>query len=314
MAEQLGLLDTYQQDFDDIVAALQANGGHVDALSTKYKNDMNDMLSGGAGGLRFVINTIDERMAGTQPGADGMVLLYSQILIDELGSNPYQSHIFPAAFVNGGYDQQGYYAALLTQAAFMYANVAHLMLSPDEYQDIFNLVTRVQNDIQAWSTTFSDGVASARFHDGAPNCPTGWVCQGKGQGIGPIPDGTVLDYRNQKNPLLWTAAPVALNADPPTPTPYYCGTTAQYCYADRYDSAGHIADSRLARPSWVPLQTMIDEEHYDGLTGWRVPTTADWAALEAGATGLIFGRNVFQRPRSEALRLIERIRDLLGKY
>ena len=37
-------------------------------------------------------------------------------------------------------------------------------------------------------------------------------------------------------------------------------------------------------------------------------------ALEAGATGVIFGRNVFQRPRSEALRLIERIRDLLGKY
>jgi fructose-bisphosphate aldolase, class I len=38
------------------------------------------------------------------------------------------------------------------------------------------------------------------------------------------------------------------------------------------------------------------------------------AALEAGATGMIFGRNVWQRPRDEALRFIERIRDLLGKY
>ena len=37
-------------------------------------------------------------------------------------------------------------------------------------------------------------------------------------------------------------------------------------------------------------------------------------SLEAGATGLIFGRNVWQRPHDESLRFVERLRGLLEKY
>ncbi|HSP39307.1 MAG TPA: hypothetical protein VLR26_16315 [Frankiaceae bacterium] len=37
-------------------------------------------------------------------------------------------------------------------------------------------------------------------------------------------------------------------------------------------------------------------------------------SLEAGATGLIFGRNVWQRPHDESLRFVDRLRDLLEKY
>ncbi|HYT25029.1 MAG TPA: fructose-bisphosphate aldolase [Actinomycetota bacterium] len=37
-------------------------------------------------------------------------------------------------------------------------------------------------------------------------------------------------------------------------------------------------------------------------------------AMEAGATGLIFGRNVWQRERDESLRFIARLRELLEKY
>jgi class I fructose-bisphosphate aldolase len=37
-------------------------------------------------------------------------------------------------------------------------------------------------------------------------------------------------------------------------------------------------------------------------------------AMDAGATGLVFGRNFWQRDRSEALRLIVRIRNLLARY
>jgi class I fructose-bisphosphate aldolase len=37
-------------------------------------------------------------------------------------------------------------------------------------------------------------------------------------------------------------------------------------------------------------------------------------SMEAGATGLIFGRNVFQRGHDESLRLVAQLRDILAKY
>lgn len=37
-------------------------------------------------------------------------------------------------------------------------------------------------------------------------------------------------------------------------------------------------------------------------------------AMEAGATGLMFGHNLWQRPMEEALELLERIRELLGEF
>ena len=37
-------------------------------------------------------------------------------------------------------------------------------------------------------------------------------------------------------------------------------------------------------------------------------------SMEAGATGLIFGRNVGQREHDEALRFVARLREILAKY
>jgi class I fructose-bisphosphate aldolase len=37
-------------------------------------------------------------------------------------------------------------------------------------------------------------------------------------------------------------------------------------------------------------------------------------SMEAGATGLIFGRNIFQRDHDDSLRLIAQLRDILAKY
>jgi fructose-bisphosphate aldolase, class I len=37
-------------------------------------------------------------------------------------------------------------------------------------------------------------------------------------------------------------------------------------------------------------------------------------SMEAGATGLIFGRNVWQREHDESLRFVARLRDVLAKY
>jgi fructose-bisphosphate aldolase, class I len=37
-------------------------------------------------------------------------------------------------------------------------------------------------------------------------------------------------------------------------------------------------------------------------------------SMEAGATGLIFGRNVWQRPHAESLRFAAALREILAKY
>jgi class I fructose-bisphosphate aldolase len=37
-------------------------------------------------------------------------------------------------------------------------------------------------------------------------------------------------------------------------------------------------------------------------------------SMEAGATGLIFGRNIWQREHDESLRLVAQLRDILAKY
>ena len=37
-------------------------------------------------------------------------------------------------------------------------------------------------------------------------------------------------------------------------------------------------------------------------------------SLDAGATGLIFGRNVWQRPHDESLRFVDELKALLAKY
>jgi class I fructose-bisphosphate aldolase len=37
-------------------------------------------------------------------------------------------------------------------------------------------------------------------------------------------------------------------------------------------------------------------------------------SMEAGATGLIFGRNVWQRHHDDSLRFVNRLREILAKY
>jgi fructose-bisphosphate aldolase, class I len=50
----------------------------------------------------------------------------------------------------------------------------------------------------------------------------------------------------------------------------------------------------------------------------RPATTRCWKraakSMEAGATGLIFGRNIWQREHDESLRLVDQLNEILAKY
>ena len=283
MSTQIGYLVTYQNAYDNVVAALSANGGHVDRLSSTNTNAMRDMISDGTTGLPSIIDQMNVLESASQPGAKSMIPFYSQVLSDELGYDPYTSHIFPAGFVVAGYAQQGYYAALVSQAVYLYANVEHLTFTADagykhvpDSGAIITLVNRAQADIHTWSSLFSDGLGGS------------WVGQGNNLGLGVIPADTEVDYRDRHHPQLWTATPVSVTG---TVSPY-CASTAEFCYADRYDglkigplSAWALGATRRVRPSAAPLTTLVTSAAHDGLDDWRIPTTKDWTTLEAGATG-----------------------------
>ena len=281
MSDQIGQLQTYQDDFQDIVDELQSNGGDISALNDTYKDDLRAMIEGTKDGLLNIINTINIKMAGNSPGAKAMVSYYTQVLTDEFPYDPYKTHIFTPAFLNAGAAQQGYYAALIDQAVYLYSNVAHLdFTAPGGFthtsdpKSVVTLVNRAQTDIQHWSSLFADGPADQT-----------WVSQGHGAGLDTIPDGTVLDYRSQSKPLLWTIAPVGVNGERSDPAPYYCPSTAQFCYADQYNAAGLPGDTRLVRPSPESLAKIVGAEDIGGVTGWRVPTSGDWSSLIQGASG-----------------------------
>ncbi len=192
--------------------------GTSNALSAVDKQDMVDMLSGDpTKGLRGIMNTIAGLEGGTQVGAKNMIDLYNQVLIDEAGYDPFQTHIFTAGFVDAAFAQADYYASMIDQAAYLYANVAHLDFSstatlyrpnPD---GIIQFVNLAQTDIHSWSVDFSDGPTG----DG----PANWVSQTSSQSLAPIPADTVLDYRVQDHPMLWTDSPVAAQRRPGQPDP-----------------------------------------------------------------------------------------------
>ncbi len=292
MADQLGALQTYQDDFNSILSTLQANGGNGSALSSDEKADLEDMINGSQDGLLGIINTINDKEVGGQPGADGMVSFYDKVLVDKYNYDPFRTHLFPAAFVDEAAAQQQYYSNLMAEAAYLYANVEHLSWTDGTYshspnsEAVTSFLGIVQQDVQSWTSAFADGPVG----DGTPN----WVSQLHGFGIGAIPANTVLDYRNQNDPMLWTTTPANLTGEPTGQTPYYCGTTVQYCFDHTFAKVmfrpGDVqiwapVDTKLVPASPEPIATMVSDAGYDGLSGWRVPTTADINTLQAGATG-----------------------------
>ena len=278
-------IGTHQNEFDLIREELEANGGQVDQLPPALKSDMTKMLTS----LPGLVDQINGKMVDSGV-ADGMISSYNEILIAKGNFNPFTTHVFPSDFVNAASAQQSYYASAVVQAVYLYTNVSHLQFTYDgnTYKSdpaaIRQLVTNAQKYLHNWSVQFADGPG--------PHGQSGWVSQGKGLGIGNIPAGTVLDYRDQAHPKLWTAGGVGLNGDSVASNPYYCVSTAQFCYANQYDAAGHVVDTAMAVPSPDTLPNVIagqqsqTADDWASIAGWRIPlVTGDIDVLQNRVTG-----------------------------
>jgi Bacterial Ig-like domain (group 3) len=291
ITELIADIQQYQDDFNLIAEALIENGGNVNALPAPYKQDMIDMTAGNENGLPGILKRINAYEETAVTGAQSLISAYNAILLrryhyqDNGSDSPYETHIFPSSFVNAAYTQQNALAAAVAQAAYLYTNVEHLTFtfnnntySPDP-NAIKQLIGNAQKYIQSWSSAFSGDQVNQGDQVKLP-------------GIGMLPDGTVLDYRDKSHPILWTDGSVSLNGDPTSPTPYYCANPAPFCYANRYNAAGNVALTALAQPSVSALPALIAAQSNDAtatgwqsLAGWRIPTTTDWNALQDKATG-----------------------------
>ncbi|HZD72569.1 MAG TPA: hypothetical protein VE776_01545 [Actinomycetota bacterium] len=61
----------------------------------------------------------------------------------------------------------------------------------------------------------------------------------------------------------------------------------------------------------IPLRRTAVE---GGFNGVAIQIGTARMAMEAGAPGLIFGHNIWQREHDESLRFVARLRELLEKY
>ena len=300
-------LDVYQTAYDRIAVELRANGGHVEQLPDELKSSMVAMRALSTTGLVGVVDEVNAGLAGNQPGASSMISQYNKVLVDQAdGYDPFRTHVFPASFVRSAAAMQNFYAARMAQALYLYANVTHLTFGydgstygsdPDAVRDLAN---RVQADVYGWSAVSAAGPA-------ALSSSGNWVDQGKGLALGDIPDGTLIDYRDQLHPRLWTSKGVALRGDDPGSNPYYCASGAQFCYADQYDDAGHVVDTALVPPNSDTLAGLVTtaqayaqqpqsgDEGWASVSGWRVPDLGDWGALQAEVSGGLGGYAVTNR-------------------
>ena len=278
-------IGTIRSHVTDLNHALQSQGiGHA-KLTGQDESNVHEWRS-------EIVKDIDALVDGLEPAAPGLkspIALYDDLVWKSLPSyvapdpaNPSKPvtdrNIMPAAYLNQAYDQVDYYTSALANAAEVMSSLYHLSLPDDDTEFDTNTVKR-------YTQCASD--AADRWSELA------------GDGIGRVPADSIVDNRNHQTPRMWINTPVPLQGDPgfnhvvdpadnPStayPTPNYCPTPSKICVVNQYDANGKVASQALARPSAGALAQLLSDHGYGAFSDWRIPTSADWSALENSATG-----------------------------
>ncbi|MET0692737.1 MAG: RICIN domain-containing protein [Propionibacteriaceae bacterium] len=290
-------INAWWRDYTGVVAELQ-KGTKVDDLSTDDLRELADMRDN----LKDTMQQIADKVLPGSGGGDGMIVVYSHLLSDQAGYAPTKvaqyagTHIFPADYVNAAYDMSEYYTSQLALGMFLYSEVTHLAFpNVNSEAHPYTVQPTYASDfatvVAGWAKAFDNQVSAGSDH---------YLTTG----IGRIPAGTVLDYRDRSHPRLWSNTPAVLPWDAES-TAGYCPTVSTFCYLKTYDGDGALGDLTVARPSWAPVQAMVNANQWGGIDGWRVPTTADWNSVQtgAGADGLTAmahptGMTIFDRTKT----------------
>jgi hypothetical protein len=245
---------TMQQAYDGIVAARHNKPGNGPLTKTD-----GDHLAQMREQLPTAINSIYQALDNaSQHGA--MIKQWNDIVWAGLGyptSQTLRGTIYTSTQLNRVYNQVDYYYAWIVRALQLYAEAMHTSFttSSGATYDTDGTGTYVDNEASCVAQILVDFDTDASH------------------GIGPIPDGTMVDLRTN---LMWTTAPLtAVDGQPE----YACAPGRPYCFADDYDPSGAVINTKA-----VPNHDVSTGHASDigGYTDWRVPTTADWASLWNG--------------------------------
>jgi hypothetical protein len=257
-------LKTYQDYYTQLILDKQNRaGGGLDADDAHRLVLMRD-------GLPRVMNDIITQMKGSGAGQEPLPTLWNRQVWRQLGhaTGEPPTDVYSAEFVDQASLLTNYYATLLADALRLDAEVnrVEFTYSNDTYKP---QPGHVCADLQ----TVAQGI----------NQFTNWSTNG----VGPIPDATVVDLRDDKS-LLWSETsirPVGGHSDS-----YYCGDEDGYCYVKQYaglDGGG----MKVTSPRDNLVNTWAVRDHklvngklstLGGWADWRVPTTADINNLQAG--------------------------------
>jgi hypothetical protein len=253
----LGQLATYEQDFD--ILSSRPVGYVLDGTDMAKLESMRENLP-------TIINTINQTINSSQPNAHSAIVYYDEHVRGELsyGTELTDPRIFTPEYLNAAYNQVDYYAGKLASALNLLSEVYHI----------------------SWTNGGTEYRADPKTVEYYSNCVSsyvnGWSALAASN-IGRIPEDTIVDARNPDSVLMWRTS--SATVDGPESGGRYCGTVSRFCYQNWYTPSGDIASSSLIPAATQEIQDRIDEQEFEDLQGWHVPTTAEVSQLSHGASG-----------------------------
>ncbi|MCS5497429.1 hypothetical protein NY547_09290 [Cnuibacter physcomitrellae] len=230
--------------------------------------DINTITTLRDSGLGY-LDDLSSALLGSN-GAEGIIAVYRQAVWDGAtisASSPPSQSTWTSAYLDAMHALLDYYVNLSGQLFNAYAEAVHWQnaaspgvdaLAPDNSDKIGQFYTQLQLDILSWT----DAATS--------NLPT-------------IPEGTAIDFKSGSNGVynLWTTEPVQ---DLGTNSNQFCLTPASLCVYNVWEASASPSSvvSTTIVPSVIPVSNLLAMNPL-GLTGWRIPSAADWQSWVAPA-------------------------------
>lgn len=219
------------------------------------------------------VNTINGFMMGGVPDFDTLIELYGSFVEDDLDADgtvlgPAKTGFYAPQYLNPVSDHTEFYTGMMASALDLIAESNHA-----DFTD--NTGKHVPADVTTANTWIQQGLKDIdRWNAKASN------------GIGRIPENTVVDAHHTNTMTIWTRNPLSLTPDPQRTA--YCNDPVTFCFQNTYADDGTIWNTALlpALPSTVPaaIASQFNTPLYDGFNNWRLPSVDDYRSLTAGAT------------------------------
>jgi hypothetical protein len=259
-----GNVQGYAQIVEDIqnvclaqydLSQVSSTTNETSSLDTVDSSNLTSLLDDG----RNTLSDLHTSLIGGD-GSPGLIRLYEEVLwyTKYVGSAAPSATLAPADLLDDMQQFVSFYAELATMHLAAYAEAVHAGIGGTP-QNLLDYYADYQSYLQQWS------------YLATLNLPA-------------LPAGVIADLTPTASPLpgsattagqirLWTSQATSLTASTQSS---YC-VDAGMCSAPVWDQAGTVVDNAIV-PAVSPLSASLAAPQL-GLTGWRIPSMADWTSL-----------------------------------